>query len=202
MDEPVASCLSKNHHEHRQHRPCDSVELGLRVQRRRDAVEARGQRADAVNAQFPDGQITELGHEIAVDLALIRADRAERAALAVLLRLGAHSRNPLIGVLGESDGQRHLCSGFRSAARRNRRRRRPLPAGDRRMHACEPRPRIGLGEERQRLVILRASRVGPTIWCGVASLPAAGRELPKAPPPLPLRGRDSGRPGRAHRALL
>src|SRR5699024_1714759 len=129
---------------------------------------------------------TELGDQVAVDLALIGAHRSERALLAAAVRLRADQLDPPVRVLGEPDRPSLLRSGLGAETSGARLRRLPLAPGNLRVHRGQPLAGIGLREERQRLVIVGAGRIGIPIGSGVPDLPAARGELPQPAPRLAL----------------
>src|SRR5690606_14645340 len=128
----------------------------------------------------------ELGDQVAVDLALVGTHRSERALLAAAVQLRADQLDPPVRVLGEPDRPGLLIFSLGAKTSAARLGRLPLAPGDLRVHRGQPRARIGLREERQRLVIVGAGRIGNPIGSGVPDLPAAGGELPQPAPRLAL----------------
>lgn len=179
--------LSQNHLEHDQDRPCDPVELGRRVQRRRDLAQSVGHRLNPGFVDLSDQKIHELRHQIARDLAFVSPDGAAGPHLAATTGRGAHRLEPALRVLGEIDRSRLLSGGLGPTPSGERRRRLPVPARDSRVNAGEPNASVGLRQEHQRPVTLGTSCVLHTVRPHIAGLPTPGRELPQTAPCLPSR---------------
>lgn len=200
-DDTIPRCLAEDHHEHDQHGSSDPVELGLGVERRGDRIETVSHHTDTRLVNVAHRGVAELRDQIAIDLALVRADGSNRALLFASVRLRANCSYPAVGVLCESDRSRPLCISFRSATVRHRRRRFPRLAGNPAVCARQPGTGIGLREECQRLVIIGAGCVNLTVRGRIPGLPATGWELPKAPPSFTPLYRGRSRRRCAHHAL-
>ena len=167
----------------------DPVELGLRVQRRRNPVQSLGHRPNPGLIDLSDWKVPELGNQISGDFALVGPDSAVGPHLAAAVGLGAHRLKPPFCILGESDRPRLLGSSPSPKPCRECRRRLPVTASDPRVNTGEPGASVGLRQERQRLVILCPSCALPAVWAHVPGLPAPRRQLSQTAPCLSSRSR-------------
>src|SRR5699024_1543581 len=97
-------------------RSCYAVELRLRVERRRNLVQSVGHQANPRLIDLTDRSVFKLWDEVARDLALVRANGADRTLLTTAVRLRSYYPKPAFRVLGESDRACFLCCNFCSAA--------------------------------------------------------------------------------------